>query len=113
MAATQITVKLTDTWAIESPLTRKEGITETFSLKVLGAGTLSSVSAKAYKKKVDVTSTVFPSGSVSISSNVATLKPATGFIGTSVYVIDVTGTEGGNVHVWSFIIKIQKATAEQ
>lgn len=103
-----LNVNLNDVWALESPLQRVEGITETFTLKVVGGGTVSSITAKAYKKKVDVSSTVFPSGSITSAGNVITLKPATGFVGNATYTIAVTCTEGGNVHVYKFDLKIQK-----
>lgn len=109
----QVSVQLNDVWCLESPLERAEGITETFTLKVIGAGTLSSPSAKAYKKKVDLTSTVFPSGSITASGNIVTLKPATGLVGTSNYVIAVTVTESGNIHVYKWEIRVQKAALEQ
>lgn len=111
-----INVNINDIWALESPLYRAEGITETFTLKVVGGGTCSSSSAKAYKKNVDVSSTVFPSGSITEASNVITLKPATGFVGGTPfvsYVIEVQTTEGGNVHKYKFEIRIQKSSAPQ
>lgn len=111
-----INVNVNDVWALESPLYRAEGITETFTLRVVSGGTCSSSSAKAYKKNVDVSNTVFPSGDVTSSENVITLKPATGFVGGTPYasyVIEVQTTEGGNVHKYKFEIRIQKASAPQ
>lgn len=108
-----LTVDIDGTWAIESPIVRAEGITETFTLRVLGSGTLSSVSAKVYKKKKDVTATVMPSGSVSVVTNSVALKPITGLVGNSKYVVDVTLTTGGAVKVYKFMIRTQKAAQEQ
>lgn len=109
---TQLTVNLNDVWALESPIERVEGITEAFSLLVLGAGTITNPSVVAYRNNALVTSTVFPSGSASASGNIITLPPAKSFTGTAVYVIPVTGTESGNIKVWKFKIKIQKDETE-
>lgn len=117
MAATQLTVLLNSTWAIESPIIRKEGIAEAFALKVLGAGTLTLNFVRAYKKKVNLSSTVFPTGAQTASDNVVTTKPftvaGTGLGVAGVYVVNIGVTEGGNDHVYSFVVKVQKATSEQ
>jgi len=113
MAAEKLTVTLGKVWCNESPVEKTEGISLIFSVTVLGASTCTSPTVKAYKKKQDVSSTVFPSGSASVSQNIITLPAATGFVGTGVYVIAVTFTEGGNVNVIKFQVKIQKVVAEQ
>lgn len=109
----QLTVQLNDTWCLESPIYRTEGITETFSVKVIGGGAFSSPFAVAYKKKTAVTSTIFPSGSITAASNIITLKPATGFVGNSAYIIAITATENSNIRVYKFEVIIGKDEGEQ
>lgn len=110
---TMLNVDVDKVWANESPLERAEGITETFTLRVLGGGTVSSPSAKVYKKKKDVTATVMPSGTTTASVDTVTLKPITALSGNSKYVIDVTATVNSDVKVYKFMIRTQKVSQEQ
>ena len=59
-------------------------------------------------KGTTVTSTVFPSGSVSVSGANVTLKPATGFVGPAKYVINVTATVGSDTYVRFFTIEVRR-----
>lgn len=98
-------------FALESPLTRVEGISETFVLTVIGGGTISSATAVCYRNKILVTSTVFPSGSITTSANVVTLKPMTGLVGRATYTVIVTATFAtGQLGAYKFDVVVQKAT---
>ncbi len=93
----------------DSPVELVAGVTETFSCTYWGAVT--SVTAVAYKRKKDVSATVFPSGSISTSGAVATLRPLTALtVGT--YVVTVTGTVGGSIKVKKLQVNVQKAEVE-
>lgn len=97
--------------ALESPLNRIEGFSETFVGTVIGAGTMSSATAVCYRNKILVTSTVFPSGSVTVSGNVVTLKPMTGTIGRATYTIIVTVTyASGQIGTYQLDIVVKKAS---
>lgn len=97
-------------FAIESPLTRIEGFSETFVLTMIGGGTISSATAACYRNKILVTSTVFPSGSITTSANVITLKPMTGTIGRATYTVVVTATYAtGQIGTYKFDVIVQKA----
>lgn len=97
-------------YALETPIPVVEGESLTFACTYWAAPT--SVSAKAYRNGQDVSATVFPSGSITISGNTATLKPATGFIGGGRYVIAVTGTVEGDVLVRKILLIVSKDEAE-
>lgn len=97
-------------FANESPVRVVEGVTDTPSCTYWD--TVTSVTAVAYKRKKVVTSTVFPSGSISTSGKTATLKPMTSLTYGS-YVVAVTGTVGGNVVVKKFQVNVAKDEDEQ
>lgn len=80
-----------------NPLRLIEGSTVTLACTYWG--TVTSPSVLVYRNRQDVTSTVMPSGSHTVSGAVATLKPLTGLVGGSRYVVSVTGTVGGDVWV--------------
>lgn len=72
---------------------------------------MSSATAVAYRNKILVTSTVFPSGSVTVSQNVFTLKPMTALTGRATYTVVVTVTyASGQLGVYKFDVICQKAT---
>ena len=75
-------------------------------------GTVTSGSATATKRKKDVSSTVFPAGSVSVSGSTMTLKPFTAAT-AGTYVITVKGTVAGNVTFKKFSIIVQRYTTER
>lgn len=91
-----------------------EGSTLTYSLTWLGASTLASPSAKVYMNGTDVTSTVMPSGSHSVSGNVQTLKPIAfqSGHGGNVYVVEPSCTVDGNNEVARFKIRVLRAGEE-
>lgn len=98
-------------WAVESPIRLVEGETVTFACSFWGDVT--SVSCVVYRNNTNVTSTVMPSGSVSTSGKIATLKPATALVGGARYVFAVTGTVSGNVRIRKFQAIVQKDEKEQ
>lgn len=59
-------------------------------------------------KGTSVTSTVFPSGSVAVSGRNVTLKPATGFVGPALYIINVTSTIGTETRVNFFVLDVKR-----
>jgi hypothetical protein len=98
-------------WARESPVNVVEGSTVTFACTYWGAVT--SPTAAVYRNNATVTSTVMPSGSHTASGAVATLKPATGLVGGARYVIAVTGTVAGDIHVKKIELIVSKDEGEQ
>lgn len=83
-------------WVLESPIVMVAGESKTFTITYEDAAAVSSPSALAYKDGTDVTSTLFPAGSITASGVTVTLKPLTGLIGGDVYVINVTATVDGS-----------------
>jgi len=75
-------------------------------------GTVTSGAATATKRKKEVSSTVFPSGSVTVSGSTMTLKPFTAATAGK-YVVTVKGTVSGNVTFKKFLIIVQKYTVER
>lgn len=100
-------------FGVESPVKLVEGETVTFTCTFWGVP--SSVSCAVYKNggATAVTSTVMPSGSVTISGNTATLKPATAMTGGARYIFAVTGTVSSDVRVKKFMAIVQKDEALQ
>ena len=97
-------------WADESPRPVVEGATINISATYWGTPT--TVSAVVYRNTTDVSSTCMPSGSVSITGNTATLKPLTAMTGGNRYVVAVTGTVGGEVHVKKMMLICSKDEAQ-
>lgn len=98
-------------FALESPIDVVEGSSVTFRCTFWDDVT--SVTAKAYRNGTEVTSTVFPAGSITLAGAVATLKPFTAFIGGSRYVIAVTGTVQSDVMVRKIEVRTSKDESEQ
>lgn len=98
-------------WAAESPIAVVEGESITFTCTFWGD--VSNVSAVAYRNNTEVTSTVFPAGSISTSDSNATLKPATGLVGGARYVIAITATVGGDTYVRKIELICSKDELEQ
>jgi len=98
-------------FAIESPIHAVEGSTFTITCTYWGAVT--SPTAAIYRNGTEVTSTVMPSGSHTASGSVATLKPLTALVGGAKYVIDVTGTVGGDVWVKKIEMTVGRKSDEQ
>lgn len=69
----------------------------TFAVLFEGATSVSSPSVKAYKNRTDVSSTIFPSGSPSASSNVVTLPTAKAWTSGERYVIELVATVDGMI----------------
>ena len=105
-----VTFQSDNVMAVESPVKLVEGESVTFTCTYWGTPT--SVSAKVYLNNSDKTSTVMPSGSVSISGNVATLKPATAMVGGNRYVFAVTGTVASETRIRKFVAIVAKDEAE-
>ena len=107
-----ITFSQSEVWANESPKPVRAGSTLNISCTFWGAP--SSVTAKVFKNKTDVTSTTMPSGSVGTpAGNSVTLKPLTAMVGTNRYVVEVTATVGGEVHVKTMMLICSKTGIEQ
>lgn len=106
-----ITFQSDKVWAVESPVRLVEGETVTFACTFWGDVTI--VSCLVYRNNTNITSTVMPSGSVSTSGKIATLKPATAFVGGARYVFSVTGTVAGNVRIRKIQAVVQKDEKEQ
>ena len=89
-----------DVWLNESPVSVVAGDTRTYTVTFEGAVSVSSPSAVCYQDGSLVTSTVFPSGSITASGQTVTLKP---FVaptpGGEVYVVVLTATVDGNTQV--------------
>ena len=98
-------------FAVESPIKTVEGASLTFACTYWG--TVSTPSAAAYRNNATVTTTVFPTNSPSASGSVVTLSPATGLVGNARYIIAVTATVGGDVHVKKLELIVGKDEAEQ
>jgi hypothetical protein len=97
-------------FALESPLTRVEGGSETFVCTIVGGSALTSAAAVAYRNKILVTTTVFPAGSVSVSGNTITLKPLTATVGRATYTVVITATyTSGQIGTYKFDVIVQKA----
>lgn len=94
-------------WAVQSPIKLVEGSTVTIAC-TFSWGAVTSPNAAVYRNKATVTSTVMPSGSHTASGSVATLKPLTALVGGANYVIAVTGTVGGDVHVKKIEVIVSK-----
>lgn len=105
---------MSDILLVESPISMIEGESITFNITWQGAGSLSSPTAIVYKKGADITSTVMPSGSHSVSGNVQTLKPLTPSTndGGQKYVIVVQCEVDGNTEKRKLMVNIVKASAE-
>lgn len=105
-----ITFQQNSLYARESPITVAEGTTITLAANYWDTPSTVSAAVKRKADQSDVTSTVMPSGSVSISGNVATLKPlviASG--GGYTYTVNVTGTVAGDVWVKKMDVIVRKA----
>lgn len=91
-----------------------EGATITYSLTWLGGSSLSSPSSTVYMNGTDITSTVQPSGSASVSGNVQTLKPIAfqSGHGGNYYVVNCTCTVDGNTDVAKFKVKVLRPSEE-
>jgi len=98
-------------WAIESPINIVEGSTITLACTFWGSVT--SPSATVYRKKTNVTSTVMPSGSHTVSGSIATLKPLTALVGGASYIIAVQGTVSGDVWIKKIEAVVSKDEAER
>ncbi len=96
-----------DVWLNESPVSVVAGDTRTYTVTFEGATSVSSPSAVAYQDGSLVTSTVFPSGSITASGATVTLKP---FVaptpGGETYVVDLTATVDGNTQVKKLKINV-------
>jgi len=102
-------------WVKNSPITMVEGETITFSVRWLGATSVSSTTATVYRRNSDYTSTAMPSGSTSESGSISTLKPlvaASGDGGTS-YILAISATVDGNTEIRKCEVVIQKANKTQ
>jgi hypothetical protein len=79
-----------------------EGATITYSYTWTGISSVSSPTATVYKDGQDITSTVMPSGSHSVSGNVQTLKPIVfqANHGGSKYVINIQAVADGNTDIY-------------
>lgn len=106
-----ITFSQYSTWADESPKPVVEGATLNIAATFWGAPTV--VSAAVYRNRTLATSTCMPAGSVSISGNTATLKPLTAMLGGNRYVVAVTATVGGEVHIKKMMLICAKDESEQ
>jgi hypothetical protein len=106
-----VTFRERELFAIESPLPVTEGVSIT--LACTWWNTPSSVSAKVFKGTTDVTTTCMPTGSVSISGYVSSLKPITALVGGFKYVIAVTGTCNSDTHVKKIQLNVQKDEGKQ
>ena len=114
MSIANVTFLGNEPFAVESPLQLVEGASITFVCTYADGTTVSGTpTAVAYKKKTAVTTTVFPTGSVTASGNVVTLKPATGFIGGNKYIIAVTAVVDSITLVHKFQINAAKDESEQ
>ena len=88
-----------------SPVWQYPTETVTYTITVEGTNAPTSPSAVVYKGRTDVSSTVMPSGSASVSGQVITLKPATAMVANVDYSIVVTATVGGNVENRKLIVQ--------
>lgn len=97
-----------DAYNQEGPIQVVEGSTITFSCTFWDDVT--SPDASVFKVDpdgtTDVTSTVMPSGSHSVSSDVATLKPLTALTGPARYNIYVTGVVAGDTWIKKIQIEV-------
>jgi len=98
-------------FATESPIKAIEGSTITLACTFWAAVT--SPSAKVYRNGTEVTSTVMPAGSASASGSVATLKPLTALVGGARYVVAVSGTVSGDIHVKKIEVIVGRDEDEQ
>jgi len=111
MSSVNITFLEDEVWAVESPVDVVEGESVTFACTYWD--TPSSPSAKAYRRNLTVTTTVFPTNSPTASGSVVTLSPATGLVGGGRYVIAVTATVDSDTRVRKIMLKCAKDEAEQ
>lgn len=81
------------------------GETVTLNITVEGSNAPTSPTAAVYKGRTDVTSTVMPSGSHTVSGQVITLKPITALVGNSDYALMYTVTIAGNTEQRKIIIQ--------
>ena len=102
------------TWVVEEVEPAVEGATITYSITWLGASSISSPSSKVYMNGTDITSTVQPSGSASVSGNVQTLKPIAfqAGHGGNHYVVTCTCTVDGNTDIAKFKVKVLRPSDE-
>ena len=98
-------------FAAESPIKAVEGSTITLACTFWAAVT--SPSAKVYRGGTEYTSVVMPAGSASASGNVATLKPLTALVGGFRYIVAVSGTVAGDVHVKKIEVIVGRDEDEQ
>ena len=102
-------------WIVESPIEMVEGETITYSIEWLGTSSLSSPTATVKFNSQDVTSTVMPSGSHSVSSNIQTLKPitaATAHVRGS-YIVTIQCTVDGNTEIRLLEIRVLSTEDKQ
>lgn len=106
-----VTMTEAQPYAKESPLTIVEGTTLTFAVAFWDTVTAASASANVYRTDdgSDVTSIIMPSGSVTISDNVVTLKPATAWSGGFRYVVKTTSTVNGDVWTKKIEVNVRKS----
>ena len=72
--------------------------TKTISIQYDDYSTVTVSAVYVFRNNTDVTSTVMPSGSHSVSNNVLTMKPITAINGGDTYLIDISVTvPGGDI----------------
>ncbi len=91
-----------------------EGETKTYSIQWKRATSVSSATMVIYKGTTDLTATLCPSGSITYSGNIATLKPIAFPVdgGTDTYKMAVTATVDGQTLVAEAQFKVSKKSAE-
>ncbi len=78
--------------------------TDDYPPKEVGVPTVASATAFDVSDNSDVTSTVFPAGSISISTTIITLKPLTALTAGVTYRIQVKFTKNSNVFEPYFLV---------
>jgi len=102
---TSLIWRLNDPAILGSPIWQYSGENLTYTLTVEGSNAPSSPSAVVYKGRTDVTSTVMPAGSASVSGQVISLKPLTALVANSDYSVIVTATINSNTEQRKFIVQ--------
>jgi len=100
-------------WVEEEQADMAEGEKLTFSITFKGAVSVSSPSVVVYKNGLDVTSTVMPSGSNTVSANVVTMKPLIAIAGDGgqIYVVACSAIVDGNTEIRKVQINVHKVSA--
>lgn len=97
--------RLNEPMLLGSPVFQLPGESITYNITVEGSNAPTAPVATVYKGRTDVTATVMPAGSASVSGQVITLKPLTALVANSDYSVIIQATVAGNTEQRKLIVQ--------